>query len=472
MYSLQGFFQFPNLVDNAPDEVATFGELSAHAATFARDKTQHFHDDAPSTYLLSFHSVRDEDGEESAASVPDAIAESTLRVGQYLYNRAIDGQLSSTPQTVIDNLLQEFDGEISDFTMGELLTDDDNDLELPEWVQFQVTTDEEGGEDNQVTVWLADDSFIRQFTEYHLEIIPPLPVDDLDTFFEDPGVIRDALGEITLTDTMERVQTRRGEYPYSLIQSRAYDYVDPQDSDNTIKTNWIVLIYGEAGNNPDVIKNTIADYILDNSDHDREEWEEIFPDIFTVTEFIITPLWNQYAIPNRELQAGIYQHGVAPDKAAAAAMRTVRGPKYTDGYILQNLEISGVLWKSLSFVVVGNPENRDGVTSFFEQYPDYFLVSNNSGDFNRMDPDTQDFVMLLAEMLELAEDFTITSNVPVGMARLERDGVVYLTAYHDNINYLVVAKPNYLDRLSDEIDATRENYRLVHKDDIVEEGGE
>ena len=56
----------------------------------------------------------------------------------------------------------------------------------------------------------------------------------------------------------------------------------------------------------DYILDAIKDHILDNSTHDVDDWVEVFPDIFGMTEYIITPMWNRYSIPNMTLQTGLY----------------------------------------------------------------------------------------------------------------------------------------------------------------------
>lgn len=431
MYTLKGFFEFTPMVNNTLNQVARFGELSSNSLTYGRDKTQHTDSQqAPQTTLVSFHSVKDGDYEP----VPGTLATTVLQVGQYILDQSLSGQVTDDIALLRNNLQQEFQDDIESVATGEMLEDNDGNF-MPEWVRFEVTDEPT----NEVTVWLADERFSRQYNDYIIEVIPPIA--QLDDFFLDPLVVKQRLDAQTTVERMESIQVRRGDYPYTMVKAREYAFHDVNDDEWTYPTYWTVLIYGQAGNNPDIIKNAIADYVLANSAHTREEWVELLPDLFTTTEFIITPLWTQYAIPNRELKAGINSPVILPMTASDQILNTVKGPQYTTQFISTAAEFSFMLYKSLAFGVVGNPENREGVVRFSEQFPDYIVVANNSADFSRMSPRTQGFVSLLADLVHTAETFTDTSSVPDGQARLMREGILYVTARYENVTYLVVAKP-------------------------------
>jgi len=434
MFQLKGFFSFSPLIDNARDEVAPFGEISSDSLTYAKDKTFHTNDATPQTTLIVFSS-QDSTG---YVPTPNPLAVTTLQVGQWLLDRAVSGTLVADPSVMLSNIQAEFSTLISDVSSGEIK--ESGGIRLPEWVRFSVVSEP----DSDVMVWLADESFQRQYTGYHIEVVPPIwPLDD---FFKDPIQVKALLSEYDLVEKINEVQTARGEYPYTQLIARQYDYTDPLGVVSPVPTNWMLMIYGQAGNNPDLIRNTLIDYILDNSDHTREEWTEILPDLFLTTEFIITPFWTHYGVPNRELQAGIYSPTVKPKDVVPILKQTTQGPKYTETWIEEEYKLSNLIYKSLAFGVVGNPQNRDGITSFYEKFPDYLVVTNDSSDYNRMSVYTQEFFTLLGEMTRVAENLHDMADVPVGMARLTRNGVEYITALYDDVTYLMVGKP-YLEEL-------------------------
>lgn len=436
MHVIYGFATYTSLMDNHADAVAPVGELSSDARTYAKDKALYTHEDAKQTALVCFHSVKD----ETVVRLENTLSGNIVKVADYVYRQGLQGQIT-TVDLFLSNWQAEFSGTVQSVDCGELKETDDG--TFPEWITFvdvSTATEEGDNETVEVTVWLSDTDFRQQYPGYDVEVIPPF--DDLDQFFEDPSVVKGLLAEITTTEVMEAVQAKRGEYPYTLIKSNAYDYVNRADKEDTTATYWTVLLYGQAANNPDLIKNEIVEYVLARSEHTREEWAEVLPDLFTTTEFVITPFWTQYSVPNKELQAGIYSPFMHLASTLALLQQTTQGPKYTDTWIADQAEVSVFQYKSLAFGVVGNPDNRDGIVRLSDNFEDYMVIPNDSSDFNRIVPRTQEFMDLLAEMIKEAETFTDTSAPPVGMAKVERNGLLYLTATYENFTYLVLSKPS------------------------------
>jgi hypothetical protein len=53
---------------------------------------------------------------------------------------------------------------------------------------------------------------------------------------------------------------------------------------------------------------------------------------------------------------------------------------------------------------------------------------------------TQNWLVMIANMLPIAETMTAYTSVPVGMTKVTRNGILYLVKRFDNINYLIAAK--------------------------------
>ena len=131
--------------------------------------------------------------------------------------------------------------------------------------------------------------------------------------------------------------------------------------------------------------------------------------------------------------------------ALAISYKTIQGKNYTQAHIDQNSVFSSVLYKSLALTICGGPYNRGGVMRFNEQWPDYLVVPTNSPDFNRMSINTQNWVNFFYQMLIVAESATLFSDLPVGMSRVTRNGIVYIASSFQDILYLVVTKYSMLD---------------------------
>ena len=430
MYILKGFFAHDSLISNQLNHVAMFGELSANSASYAKDKLMYTNSElAPQTTLIVFHTVKD----DARVEVPISLSNNALAIGAFLLDRAFDGQVPADAYVLRQQLNAEFSGSAINFEVGLIL--DDFGFKLPEWIRYTDTTQ---ADDNEITIWLADASFATQYDEFSIEVIPPiLPIDD---FFKDPLVVKTLLADYDLVEKTNEVQAKRGEYPFTQIKTFRYDYHNPAVVTDTTPSYWIVLIYGQAGNNPDLIREAIVKEVLDNSTHSQEEWAVILPDLFRTTEHIFVPFWTRYSVPNHEFQAGIYSPTVDPRASLTWIQRAVRGVGYSEAYITQRYEFTQNVYKSIAMGVVGNPDNRDGITQFADRFSDYMVVTNNSPDFNRMSVTTQEFSNLLSRLLVAAERMTPFTAVPVGLSRVTRDGVVYATGFYKNVNYLVVSK--------------------------------
>jgi hypothetical protein len=432
MFNLKGFFEYPSLVSNIPDQVSTFGELSSDSRTYAKDKTIHISASAPSTSFVSFHSVRD----ETHVDVLPYYEELALKLGEYLFDQAVAGALTADAQVCRQLVLAEFGAVLTSFSTGRMLTNQN--IWLPEFVVFEGAL---AGEQNRVQIWLSDDSFAGQYDEYFISVVMPIiPYDD---FFKDPLVVRDLLRNIDLPAKFEEIQDVRGKYPMTYTQALQYDYVNPRDPTFKVPAPFFALIYGVAGNNPDLINDVIVNELLANSTHTREEWETILPELFRRTEFIITPLWKQYAIPGSLYATGIYSPTIDPRKNLPLIRRTARGNGYTDAWTDAQYELSSNIYRSLAFGIVGNPKNREGIVRFSAQFPDYMLVTNSldgNGDFDRISDNTKEWMVMFVELLKAAEEMDLYTSVPKGIARMKRDGVVYASKFYKRVNYMVTTK--------------------------------
>lgn len=430
MYELKGFLEYPAFIDNTSDTVAVLGEISDNSLTYAKDKTIHTGSSTPNVGLISFHSVRD----EIVVPVEGVYFEQTMKLGEYIFNQAMSGVITDNPAALRQMIMAEFSGIVLEYNSGKMLTN--GNVWMPEWIEVKLSTLDD--EDNRVIVWLADDSFAAQYDGYIIEIIQPIyPVDD---FFKDPLVVKQLLDSYNLVEKLEEAQERRAQYPYTYLRAFEFDYVNPSNSTNRIPARWIVLIYGEAGNNPDIIKDAIVKDILDQSTHPREDWETILPDLFLTTEFIFTPLWNKYSIPNADFRAGLYSPVFDPNTDLQYVLRTARGPAYNDVFVKANYQSSVNIYKSLAFGVIGNPQNRNGIIKFSTKFPDYVVTEVGSGDANRVSPETLEWMMLFSTLIKAAETMTQYTSVPRGVSRMVRDGIVYASAFYKNDNYLVATK--------------------------------
>lgn len=433
MYNLKAFMVYGAMADNTVGVIAPLGELSTDSMTYAKEKGQYQNPQYDDPTLVSFLS------EENNQTVPvsGAQANLALEIGQWIFDEAMGGNISGNASNFLRDLNAEFGDVINTTQVGSMLYN--GSVWMPEWIVYGKT-----GTSSRIKIWFADEAFSNQYDEYTLEFITPL--ENIDNFFMSRADVVEKVAARTWTDIVETTERTKGENPYTVLRSDLFPWVDPDDREFELRTYWTTIIYGRGGNNLDIIKQELTEKILAESAYPRSRWAEIFPDLFTNTEFIITPLWSQYAIPNKTLQSGVYSPTVKIADSIALAKKTAQGLGYTSNWVSSHLQASFIPYKSLSFLVIGSPENRDGVVDFDQQFVDYISVSTGSTDFNRMSAATQNFVVFFNELIKAAEHMTDSSDIPTGISRIERNGVWYASAGHNSIQYLVVLR-SYLETI-------------------------
>lgn len=438
MYNLKGFMVYDPLADNTVNVIAPLGELSTHCNTFAKEKGAYISTTYPDSKLVSFLSQTvATNGTKALIKVPAAHQAAALNLGQWIYAKAIASEIRDDRPAFETALFNAFSGLMTDLDFGELVSDGVR--WMPEWISYTLT----GQGENRVRIWFADDSMRRQYDEYEIAFVAPIA--KLDDFFRDPSEVKALVDAYTLTGALEKADVVKARKPETVMVNKIYKYFAQLAPFINLDTNWLIIVWGPAGNNPDIIKQELAKWILANSQHTEEEWMDIFPDIFTSTEFIATPFWDKIAIEQKVITNGVYSPTIQLIEARTKSLKTIKGKNYSVAHIDENLVLTGFMYGSLCATICGGPYNRDGIKRFDDQWPDYINVSTNSPDANRPSKTTQDWVAFFYEMLLVAENATLFSDLPVGMSRVTRDGIVYIASSHKDILYLVVTKYTMMD---------------------------
>jgi hypothetical protein len=432
MYKLKAFGVIAPLIDNTVSVVAPIGELSPIAKSYAREKEYYSNSAAPGHSLVVFSSKLDGGVQQTDV----LLASDLLMVNKWCYEQAVAGTFNTTTESFRVAFLNQFGEEYDIWLIGEMVQIGNNQY-MPSVIEIRDAVNDE----LQYRIWYSSAVFEQQFDEYEIIVVPP--VEDLEMFFQSGLSLQADLEDMTQDQLMERIMAAKNDYPESYLQADMYEWydpLDPQDTSLRIPTYWTSIIYGIAGRNVDAIKDAIREFILENSERNREEWSAILPEVFTSTEFLFVPMWKNYSIPNRELEQGLYSPVTRMFDGVSELVRLTRGEGYTDQFITEHAEVLGSGFKSISLMVTGGPYNRDGVVSLYQRYPDYINVDTTSLDFSRMAPETRRFVLTMLDMLSVAESMTPDSIVPVKFTRLVREGVLYVSCTLDRFTLIVTSK--------------------------------
>lgn len=428
MYLLRGFVPYTLLSDNVPGVTNEIGELSVYSRTYTKQRAI-FADPAINSNIRLVAFTTENDGVVEDPSIE--MQQHVLKIAAFTYNLTI-----SRPTILLEladfhtALMDNHAASIENLRIGKVVTD--GRFYMPEWLEWSM----KGQPDNYIKIWFSDEAFRLQFPDFEIVVTPPfLPVDD---FFKPADQVKKLLASRDVTQIAQDLQNAKKGHPETFIRIDQFDYIDPRNDKNIIPTAWGILIYGLGGNNLDAIKQALQDFILANSNHPREDWVKILPDIFKRTEFIFSPIWDKYSIPNKKLEKGIYRPIFNFNEALDYTTEQI--PSYPETHIKRHIEGFSFPHRSLSMTAIGNIENKDNIYRITEVFPDWINVSSTHHDFARMSSRTQKFHLLLADMVHHAETFVEYDAIPEGMMKVKRDDKLFLSATYEKFNYMVLCK--------------------------------
>lgn len=429
--SIKGFVtnrdKWSNEIVNNTGVVATFGELSADSKTFAKEVGMYGRSNSP-LGIATFH-CRDGSTKVPLPNAQRSIIEAVI---DWVYAQARRPVLL-TPNEYIYSFNLEFNNrQITDIEFGELETDGTD--TLPWFVAFTYN-----GVD-YIKMWFGDQWFADQYDEHEIVVCPALA--NVDDFWLPASVVKQKLELNDLVEHSRRVQELRGGFPPTSVETEMFLYYDPQNLLNTAKTYWTLLGYGPDSTNIDYRKDALVDYILSNSTHSREEWMTILPDLFKRSEFYIMPQWDLIAIETTQTNdRGVYS-AISNLRLSMSRLKAIAAD-YDPAHVGYFAETWPHHYKPLSIYSIANVETKGRKYSLFEWYKDYIPVkSSTSLEWNFMEPNTQEWASLIAELLYLAEIHTKYRRIPRKYSKVVRNGFTFIVGSHKGLKFLVYARMN------------------------------
>lgn len=438
MYIFKGFITINSLVDNTVDVISPIGELSPYSRSYSRELAYYTHDQHDNVRLVSFYAF---DGQQRLP-LSNALAKEVLAVADFISRKALLQETNENVNEFKQMLIAEQQGNINVKSVGRMVGN--GRYWLPQYIEFSADFDTR---ENNYTLWFADEAFQTQYDKYEYEIIPPLTA--VDDMFRTANEVTTALTEHMserVVKLHQRVNTIANEKPYTAIVSKTFDWVNQNNEKDRVPSIWTIIVYGRAGNNNDRIRDALIDYILKNSDRNREDWERTLPDLFVPTEFYISPFWTRFATENLQLKGGIYSSQVPFRDVLPWMEETMYG--YKQEHLIRKGVVVATIYKAMMLAVCGSPKNRLLPVEFELAWPEYCNIYTTSRDFNRISPETQDFIMFLNTMLLESETVTPESNVLEGYSLVQRGPLYYLQGSLNSVNYLVPIRYNFLEQIS------------------------
>ena len=428
---VKGFVTDAGFISNVADTVTSVFELSDKALTYSRDKTIYSLPAYPANDLTVFKAINNTNGDRlllddslvtTVMMICDLIkAYPATHIAPYVKNDYRD-ELQAAMITRAINI------SIGDFQQK-------GSVYYPKWFSF-TSTDITPIE---VKIYISNEEFINNYDEYEILVVPPLAdTTDFNGFYI-PAL--DKLSQTSYSSLNERIELAKGGRPNTYTKIMEFDFRNKDNLTISTKTNWGIIIYGEAGNDIDLIKDAIEAHVLANPSNVRTHWEIIFPDIFRRTEFVLLPMWNKVAVHNLTTLSNIYA-SMLGIKDIKDFIYTEYNDIYGEMFIYNNLVVFPYDYKGITIAAFPGTLNLSDRDQLFEIFGDYIPVNTSNMDFMRMSVATRDWAIKLEQALLAAETNDIHSSVPSGFRKVKRGGRSYVAFYYNNINYLVAYSYN------------------------------
>lgn len=427
MRLIQGFVTKDSFIINQDGQVNEFFELSPLSLTFSKERGEYQSITHAGDILHTF-TARDTTTGIGFTLQPTEVADILSITGTIL--AYCTGHTFNSTE-FINYVKTSFNGKISSFTHGALY--EGNLYSIPDWSAWTLM------DGTEVRIWHHDEAFQNQYSFY--EIVTVAPLDNIDQFFSRYSDVSAQINALSITAVMERIQTAKGVYPDTYTRILTFKFYNKNNTDQSVDTQWGVLVYGKNGDNIDSIKDAIVDFLLNNSTHTEAEWKVIFPEIFMRTEFSFFPRWDKVAIRNTAELGSIYSAVYNPTDMIDHVVRN-SPTAVTLTYVSDHLSVMPFDYKSITCGVLCGSTNLAAIDDITEIFPDYIPVNTSALDFNRMSLKTREWVLKMVDLIRIAETVTEYSTVVNPMRRVTRNGQLFVCFVYDNVNFLVSAKKN------------------------------
>jgi PHIKZ157 len=443
--SLKAFATHSFFTSNEKLVVHTFGEMSTESRTYEKDVQLYSHN-TDKNIVLNVLSSMENDRDIEIKSTDRDLA---LDISKHIYDYTLRGAREIYVDELKRNLLDTFSARAQKFELGDVVTD--SSYYCVQWVRFKDL------DDNEFWIWFSDQSFRSEYDEYEIDVI--FPVENVDVFFSSRVEVEKELAKRPV-DVLTRIaNSKKANSPVTIFRLDIFKWYNPVKFTPELDTNWYILIWGDAGDTIDAVKDKIQSEILKKSKHSRDEWKKVFPDIFKRNEFIIVPQWDNLSNENKvREQASLYSPFVTLSTAVEKYCKPFMADM-SETHINANVQAVSLYYRAVAALVCGSPENKENKFKLQEIFPDFIDVPSTSTDFGYQSANTQAFSLKIQDMLAVAETMTPTSSLPrerITLAggemingekiftRTTRNNKLFLVMKYKDVHYLIAAKHNFL----------------------------
>jgi hypothetical protein len=298
--------------------------------------------------------------------------------------------------------------------------------------------------------WLSDEVFKAFYPEYEINTV--LPFVNFKNIVTNTSQFISALDSFNPIEMNTRTELDKNNIPATYTKLVNIPYRVPN---TTVDKNcyFAFNIYGSQGNYDYILKLELYNQMVNVLGLDSAFVESVFPTILNINEFFITPRWDRMSIPNQIGQSGINSQISKTYSEVFDLSKFIK--IYSNvSYLRENTYSVPFDYNNLLLQITNGYYTEATIKDFLAYYSDFITIASTHPDFARMKQRTQKFIILLENLLDVANSSNSTEmfnkilqNKQFHFTIISRAGVNYISYFFEEHQYYVAPKYVYTELL-------------------------
>lgn len=432
---IKGFITRDDFINSNNSIVSPIYELSEIGATYSKSKLQYYSSVDP-LYNMTVFKLKE------VTSLSQSEVDDIINVVKK-FSAFLTSTLVSNKQQAIILFLNNYNSEnptkvITGFNYNTIVTH--NSLKTVDYITFSLN-------DIVCNFWLSDAVFKAFYPEYDINVV--LPFANFTSIINNTSEFITALEKFDLIEFNRRVELDKNDTPSTYTKIVNIPYRVPN---TTVMKNcyFAFNIYGLQGNYDYILKLELYNHLVNNLGLNSTHVETIFPSILNINEFFITPRWEKMAIASQIGENGINSQ-IAKAFSEEFDLNKFIKIYPNVSYLRENTYNVPFDYNNLLLQVTNGFYTESEIKDFLAYYSDFITITSTHPDFARMKQRTQKFIVLLENILDVANSTNSTEmfnkilqNTQFHFTIISRAGVNYLSFFFEEHQYYVLPRYEFL----------------------------
>lgn len=432
---IKGFITRDDFINSNNSTVSSIYELSDIGSTYSKNKQQYYSSVDPLYNMTVFKLT--ELTELTQTQVDDYI-NVVKKFSAFLTTTSV-----SNKQQAIILFLNNYNSEypsktITEFNYNTIISL--NSIKSVDYLTFTM-----GGV--IANFWMSDSVFKAFYPEYDINVV--LPLANFTAVVNSTTDFISALEKFDLIEFNRRVEVDKNDIPSTYTKMVNIPYRVPN---TTVDKNCFFAfnIYGLQGNYDYILKLELYNHLVHDLGLDATYVETIFPTILNINEFFLTPRWEKMAIPSQIGFAGINSQIAKTFNEDFDLTKFIKIYPNTS-YLRENTYSVPFDYNNLLIQVTNGFYTVGDIKDFKNYYSDFMAIGSTHPDFARMKQRTQKFIILLENLLDVANSANSTEmfnkilqNTNYHFTIISRAGVNYISYFFEEHQYYLLPRYEFL----------------------------